>query len=84
MRLIVFCTGKKKNGKLINKRAACQIRVSKTEIGAEKTAKLIEKCWIILALTSIIQHFKRKRNLILRIFIFLIVLRNYSFKVLSL
>ncbi|BDT04597.1 Mbov_0401 family ICE element transposase-like protein [Spiroplasma ixodetis] len=43
MRLIVFCTGKKKNGKLINKRAACQIRVSKTEIGAEKTAKLIEK-----------------------------------------
>ncbi|BDT04966.1 Mbov_0401 family ICE element transposase-like protein [Spiroplasma ixodetis] len=43
MRLIVFCTGKKKNGKLINKRAACKIRVSKTEIGAEKTAKLIEK-----------------------------------------
>ncbi len=38
-----MCTGKKKNGKLINKRAACKIRVSKTEIGAEKTAKLIEK-----------------------------------------
>ncbi len=43
MRLLVMCTGKKKNGKLINKRAACKIRVSKTEIGAEKTAKLIEK-----------------------------------------
>lgn len=43
MRLLVFCTGKKKNGKLINKRAVCKIRVSKTEIGAEKTAKLIEK-----------------------------------------
>ncbi len=43
MRLLVFCTGKKKNGKLINKRAACKIRVSKTIIGAEKTAKLIEK-----------------------------------------
>lgn len=43
MRLLVICTGKKKNGKLINKRAACKIRVSKTEIGAEKTAKLIEK-----------------------------------------
>ncbi|WP_338959599.1 Mbov_0401 family ICE element transposase-like protein [Spiroplasma endosymbiont of Tiphia femorata] len=43
MRLIVMCTGKKKNGKLINKRAVCKIRVSKTEIGAEKTAKLIEK-----------------------------------------
>ncbi|WP_342260982.1 hypothetical protein [Spiroplasma endosymbiont of Notiophilus biguttatus] len=42
MRLIVFCTGKKKNGKLINKRAVCKIRVSKTEIRAEKTAKLIE------------------------------------------
>ncbi|BDT05011.1 IS1595 family transposase [Spiroplasma ixodetis] len=42
MRLLVFCTGKKKNGKLINKRAACKIRVSKTEIGAEKTAKLIQ------------------------------------------
>ncbi|WP_210380054.1 hypothetical protein, partial [Borreliella garinii] len=36
MRLLVFCTGKKKNGKLINKRAVCKIRVSKTEIGAEK------------------------------------------------
>ncbi|WP_281749331.1 hypothetical protein [Spiroplasma ixodetis] len=42
-RLLVFCTGKKKNGKLINKRAVCKIRVSKTKIGAEKTAKLIEK-----------------------------------------
>lgn len=43
MRLLVFCTGKKKNGKLINKRVTCKIRVLKTEIGAEKTAKLIEK-----------------------------------------
>ncbi|WP_339045930.1 hypothetical protein [Spiroplasma endosymbiont of Colias croceus] len=42
MRLLVFCTGKKKNGKLINKRAICKIRISKTEIGAEKTAKLIQ------------------------------------------
>ncbi|WJG69456.1 Mbov_0401 family ICE element transposase-like protein [Spiroplasma ixodetis] len=43
MRLIIFCTGKKKNGKLINKRAVFKIRVSKTEIGTEKTAQLIEK-----------------------------------------
>lgn len=43
MRLLVMCTGKKKNGKLINKRVACKIRVSKTEIGAEKTAQLIQK-----------------------------------------
>lgn len=42
MRLLVFCTGKK-NGKLINKRAVCKIRISKTEIGAEKTAQLIKK-----------------------------------------
>ncbi len=38
-----MCTGKKKNGKLINKRAACKIRVSKTEIGAEKTFNFVEK-----------------------------------------
>ncbi|WP_375317066.1 Mbov_0401 family ICE element transposase-like protein [Spiroplasma endosymbiont of Virgichneumon dumeticola] len=43
MRLIAFCTGKKKNGKLINKRAACKIRLTKTKIGADKTAQLIKK-----------------------------------------
>ncbi|WP_342276188.1 UPF0236 family transposase-like protein [Spiroplasma endosymbiont of Nebria brevicollis] len=41
MRLLVFCTGKKKNGKLINKRATCKIRL--TKIGADKTAQLIKK-----------------------------------------
>ncbi|WP_342276391.1 hypothetical protein [Spiroplasma endosymbiont of Nebria brevicollis] len=43
MRLLVFCTGKKKNGKLINKRATCKIRLTKTKIGADKTAQLIKK-----------------------------------------
>ncbi|WP_425380809.1 Mbov_0401 family ICE element transposase-like protein [Spiroplasma endosymbiont of Polydrusus pterygomalis] len=43
MRLLIFCTGKKKNGKLINKRVACKIRLSKTKIGAYKTAQLIQK-----------------------------------------
>ncbi len=47
MRLLVFCIGKKKNGKLINKRAACKIILLKTEISEERTAQLMKKNMVI-------------------------------------